>query len=382
MILTRRERRLEAEGLSAQAASFEEMQSSYDALSKALAAKEGTEELCLDLKGVPPSDHQAIAFILSCSSLCAKRRMRLSFKEGADAALMGALEKLGFAKDGSFVSKSVRQDGPTPFCVSVGEKTYAFFRDVKSLLSFVGETVLAFVEILKNPFKIDRREVLFYMDKSGADAVPIVILVCFLMGLILGFQGIMQLGKFGLNVYVADLVGLAIVRELGPLMVGMICIGRAGSAYAAELGTMKASEEIDALCTMGIKPARLLVLPKIAALVVVMPFLVLIGDLSGIVGGVIIGTSMTSLSVEAYDLRTINSLIPANILESIVKSLVFAFIIAAVGCFKGFEAERDAKGVGNATTSSVVSGIFLLVLADFMVTFSFPQVMALLGVKY
>jgi phospholipid/cholesterol/gamma-HCH transport system permease protein len=200
--------------------------------------------------------------------------------------------------------------------------------------------------------------------------------------MILGFQGVVQLGRFGLDAFVANLVGLAIIRELGPVMVGMICIGRAGSAYAAELGTMKASEEIDAISTMGLKPVRMLVIPKIVALVMAMPFLVIIGDLAGVFGGVVIGTTMTELTTQSYLDKTINSLISANLFESITKGVVFAFIIAAVGCFRGFDADRDAKGVGTATTSSVVTGIFLLVVADFFVTFTFPQVMGLIGVNY
>jgi phospholipid/cholesterol/gamma-HCH transport system permease protein len=181
---------------------------------------------------------------------------------------------------------------------------------------------------------------------------------------------------------VADLVALAVVRELGPLMVAMICIGRAGSAYAAELGTMKVSEEIDAMDTMGLKPARFLVIPKLIALVFVMPMLVVIGDISGIVGGVIIGVSMSDVTLIEYLNRTLESLIPANVIESLVKSVFFALIIAAVGCYRGFEADRDAKGVGKAATSAVVTGIFIVILADFFVTFAFPQLLALFGIDY
>jgi len=379
MSLEGKEKLLDAEAIREASKSFDAMKAAYEKLSKELSG--GCSGLRFNLKGLPPEDHQAVSFILSCSALCAKKGLPVSFAN-VDPGLLDALSKLGVSEDGAYAPKSMKDLSTQPFVATVGEDAICFVKDLKKLVGFVGETAIAFLDILKNPFKLDRREILFYMDRSGADAVPIVILICFLMGLILAFQGIMQLGKFGLNSFVADLVGLAIVRELGPLMVGMICIGRAGSAYAAELGTMKASEEIDALCTMGIKPARLLVLPKIAALVMVMPFLVIIGDLSGIAGGVVIGTGMTDITVQAYNMRTISSLIPANILESVVKALVFAFIIAAVGCYRGFEAERDAKGVGNATTSSVVSGVFLLVVADFAVTFSFPHAMALIGVSY
>jgi phospholipid/cholesterol/gamma-HCH transport system permease protein len=220
------------------------------------------------------------------------------------------------------------------------------------------------------------------MDKSGADAIPIVLMICFLMGVILAFQSISQMGRFGLEIYTADLVALVLVRELGPLMVAMICIGRAGSAYAAELGTMKVAEEIDAMHTMGIKPERFLVLPKIFALVLVMPMLVIFGNLAGIIGGIIIGTSMSSISLTEYINRSLESLTPADLLQTLIKAFIFALIAAAVGCFRGFESDNDAKGGGKATTSSVVSGIFLVVLMDFFITLTYPQLLALFGIRY
>jgi phospholipid/cholesterol/gamma-HCH transport system permease protein len=165
-------------------------------------------------------------------------------------------------------------------------------------------------------------------------------------------------------------------------MVAMICIGRAGSAYAAELGTMNVAEEIDAMNTMGLKPTRFLVIPKIIALTLVVPMLVLIGDVCGIVGGVLITTAMSEISYVEYMNRTLQTLVPWNIAESLIKAVVFAFIIAGVGCFRGFESDRDAKGVGSATTSSVVSGIFLVIIADFFVTFFYPQILGAFGINY
>jgi phospholipid/cholesterol/gamma-HCH transport system permease protein len=206
------------------------------------------------------------------------------------------------------------------------------------------------------------------MDKSGADAVPIVILICFLMGAILAFQGVVQMGRFGLSIYVANLVGLAIIKELGALMVAMICIGRAGSAFAAEIGTMKVSEELDAMETMGLNTNRFLVMPKMIALVCVMPLLTIIGDIAGIFGGMVVGVLKSNVSVSEYYLRTIEAVSGLDMFECIMKSIVFAVLIAAIGCLRGFEAENDAKGVGSAATSSVVSGIFLIVVADAVIT--------------
>ena len=362
--------------------SLEELGALYASLHEALEGKPSPAELNLDLSGLNQSNHPVVSLVLSAATLCKGSGVKLSFSNLSDNSLIASFKKLGLHPDGICEVNALEEPESKSVCLTAGEAVFKIATDMKKLVGFVGETFLAFLYFLRHPGKLDVRETLFYMDKSGADAIPIVILVCFLMGMILGFQGVVQLGRFGLESFVTNLVGLAIVRELGPIMVGMICIGRAGSAYAAELGTMKGAEEIDAITTMGLKPVRMLVIPKMVALLVAMPFLILIGDFAGIVGGVVIGTAMTDLTVHVYLLKTVDSLVAPNIFESLTKGFVFAFIIAAVGCFRGFEADRDAKGVGTATTSSVVTGIFLLVLFDFFVTFTFPQVMALIGIPY
>ena len=179
------------------------------------------------------------------------------------------------------------------------------------------------------------------------------------------------MGKFGLSIFVSDLVGLAIIKELSALMVSMVCIGRAGSAFAAEIGTMQVSEEIDAMETMGLRTARFLVIPKVIALAVVMPLLTIVGDVAGILGGTLIGVAKTGVTFQQYYDRTIMAVGFQNIMEGVTKSVVFAILIACVGCLRGYEAERDAKGVGKAATSSVVSGVFLVVVADGILTMIF-----------
>ncbi|MFZ2657358.1 MAG: ABC transporter permease [Victivallales bacterium] len=360
--------------------SFQELETSYDQVG--LLLKNDTDLLSVNLDKIASSNYSVVTFLIGCGELCSKKRVKIEFKGLSDEVLAANLAKLGFDKDGRYRPKEFRKEKPQSVFFTSGEACYKIFDDAKKLLGFIGEICNSFFYLFRHPRKLDLREVVYYMDKSGADAVPIVMLICFLIGVILGFQGITQMERFGLQIYIADLVGLALVRELGPLMVAMICIGRAGSAYAAELGTMNVAEEIDAMKTMGLKPARFLVVPKLIALAVVMPMLVVIGNLSGIVGGLLISMGMTDMNITEYVNRTIDSLIPANIAESMVKSLVFACIIAGVGCFRGFESEKDAKGVGKATTSSVVTGIFLVVIADFFVTFIFPQIAQIFGIKY
>lgn len=362
--------------------SFEQIQDGFGKL-KQLLNSGSVSKTVIDLQKVTGDNHSALSFLISCGELLRKHRIPIELKNIKDNDFSDLLKRLGFDMAGNFNLKSFRSaEKPKATFDSLGEGAFKFFRDLKKLIGFTGDTYIALFYLLRHPKKISFKEVLFYMDKSGADAVPIVLLICFLMGLILAFQGIQQMGRFGLDIYVADLVALSLVRELGPLMVGMICIGRAGSAYAAELGTMKVAEEIDAMNTMGLKPNRFLVIPKITALMIVMPMLVVLGDIAGIIGGVFIGITLSSASLIQYTNRTLASLTPANVLETLIKGLAFAFIIAAVGCFRGFEADNDAKGVGEATTSSVVSGIFLIVIMDFFITFTFPNFLGLFGISY
>lgn len=362
--------------------SFDEIQEGYSRL-KSILSTGSVNKAIIDLSNLTGNNHSILSFLISSGELLGKKKIKVEFSNLKDDELAALLKKLGFDSSGDFTLKSFRKkEKPKAVFDSLGEGAFYFFSDLKKLIGFTGDTFIALFYLIRNPRKISFREILFYMDKSGADAVPIVLLICFLMGLILAFQGIQQMGRFGLEIYVADLVALSLVRELGPLMVGMICIGRAGSAYAAELGTMKVAEEIDAMNTMGLKPPRFLVIPKITALMIVMPMLVILGDISGIIGGVFIGTTMSTASLIQYTNRTLASLEPTNILETLIKGLAFAFIIAAVGCFRGFEASNDAKGVGEATTSSVVSGIFLIVIMDFFITFTYPNFLGLFGIAY
>lgn len=369
-------------GFPSSGLTFEQIQEGFSNL-KTLLNSGSVSKATINLQDVNGNNHSALSFLISCGELLRKFNIPIELEHISDDDFSSLLKRLGFDFNGNFNLKSFRsEETPKTTFESLGQGAFKFFQDLKKLIGFTGDTFIALGYLIRHPRKISFKEVLFYMDKSGADAVPIVLLICFLMGLILAFQGIQQMGRFGLEIYVADLVALSLVRELGPLMVGMICIGRAGSAYAAELGTMKVAEEIDAMNTMGLKPNRFLVIPKITALAIVMPMLVVLGDIAGIVGGVVIGTTMSSASLVQYTNRTLASLEPSNILETLIKGIAFAFIIAAVGCFRGFEADNDAKGVGEATTSSVVSGIFLIVIMDFFITFTYPNFLGLFGISY
>ncbi|MBC7186407.1 MAG: ABC transporter permease [Calditrichaeota bacterium] len=204
--------------------------------------------------------------------------------------------------------------------------------------------------------------------RTGADSVPIVAVMCFLVGLILAMQAAYQLEPFGATIYVADLLAVSMTREMGPMLTAIIVTGRSGSAIAAELGTMKVSEEIDALRTMGIDPIQLLVVPRTLALMVALPCLTLIADAVGIAGGLGIAVAALKLSAVQYLKETADALVMKDLLTGLGKSFFFGLIIAQVGSYQGLRVSGGAEGVGRATTTSVVSSIFLIILADLAFT--------------
>ena len=213
-----------------------------------------------------------------------------------------------------------------------------------------------------------KREIRYYLDLCGVQSVPIVVLICLLMGAVLGLQAALQLRKVGTEIFTVDLVGFAVLKEFGPLMVAMIATGRAGSAFAAEIGTMKVNEEISALATMGIRPEAYLVLPKLIAMLAAMPLLAVIGDVAGIAGGMIVGVTYLDLPLAVYWERTINALDSITFLLGVLKCAVFSILVSLCGCYCGFAAEGDAQGVGRGATRAVVTSIFLVVIADAVMT--------------
>jgi len=236
--------------------------------------------------------------------------------------------------------------------------------DLRDMLCFVGALCVSVVRTLRRPRSLRIDDTVAAMQNIGVDALPIVGLISFLLGLIMAFMSAVQLRQFGANIYVASLVSLAMTRELGPIMTAIIVAGRSGSAFAAEIGTMKISDEIDALTTRGFDPVRFLAVPKLVAATVVVPLLVLFSDLFAIVGGLIVGVGMLDLTPGSYVAQTVKTLEVFDVLWGVGKGWVFAVLIAWIGCFRGFQVRGGAASVGQATTSAVVSGIFLIILMD------------------
>ena len=246
----------------------------------------------------------------------------------------------------------------------LGEGVFRLVADLNFTFSFIGSVCLALIYVGLHPRSLRTDDTYAAMEKVGVDALPIVGLISFLLGLIMAFMSSVQLQQFGANIYVASLVSLAMVRELGPIMTAIIVAGRSGSAFAAEIGTMKISDEVDALFTMGFDPTRFLVVPKMVASIIVVPLLTLFSDLFAILGGLVVGVFMLDLTTNAYMAQTLKTLSLFDVFWGFLKAAVFALLIAGIGCLRGFQVRGGAAAVGQATTSAVVSSIFLIILAD------------------
>ena len=245
-----------------------------------------------------------------------------------------------------------------------GRQAWRSLHGFTGMLAFAGESAIAFMRSLAQPRRIRWRPILYNLQTTGFAALPITGLLAFLMGVVIAYQGADQLQRFGANIFIADLVGLSMLRELSPLLTAIIVAGRSGSAFAAQIGTMKISEEIDALRTIGIGPQELLVQPKIIALVIALPLLTVYADVAGVLGGMIMANAILDISYSVFLDRLESALSLSSFLTGIIKAPVFAVIIALVGCYQGFQVSGSADSVGRQTTLSVVQSIFLVIVAD------------------
>jgi phospholipid/cholesterol/gamma-HCH transport system permease protein len=245
----------------------------------------------------------------------------------------------------------------------IGEATVEVWRDVQTLVSFVGELGAGLVHAAIHPRGVRWRDALRVAEAAGVNALPIVALVSFLMGLIMAFQAAIPLRQFGAQLFIANLIGLSMLRELGPLMTAIILAGRSGSAFAAELGTMKVREEIDALKTMGLDPVRFLIVTRVIAAVCMTPLLTIFADLVGLMGGSVVMLSL-GFPLITYFHQVQYAVTYGSLIGGLVKSFVFGILVAGIGCLRGLQTKTGASSVGESTTSAVVSGIILIAITD------------------
>ena len=255
-----------------------------------------------------------------------------------------------------------------PLVARIGASTIAAGQTSIDTLNFIGEAFLAFLKFFVGKARFQRSELILTIQQCGAQALPIVTLISLLVGLILAFIGAVQLMMFGAQIFVADLVAIAMVRVMGAVMVGVIMAGRTGAAFAAQIGTMQVNEEIDALQTLGISPMEFLVLPRMLALILMMPLLCIYADLMGIMGGFIVGVGMLDISSTQYINQTIKALNLYHFSIGLFHGLVFGVLVALAGCLRGIQCGRSASAVGQATTSAVVTSMVCIVVATAIIT--------------
>ena len=247
---------------------------------------------------------------------------------------------------------------------TLGKDCITFCANGFSLLSFIGETTLSLLAVLLQPNRARVRSVLHNVQISGVNALPIVGVTSFLLGIVIAYQGADQLRHYGANIFVVELVGYAMLREFAPLITAIIVAGRSGSAYAAQIGSMLVTEEVDALKTIGITPINLLVLPKLIALMVALPLLTLFADVLGVLGGMWMANNKLQVAPHEFLARFGTEIPIKTLFIGLGKSLVFAIVIVLIGCYQGFRTKSNADSVGQQTTRSVVQSIFIVIVLD------------------
>lgn len=319
-----------------------------------------------DLSGVEHLDGAATALLLELKSELART--------GAEAEIVGAAGPVQAMLElyGAHAPRPSHKPPPAKVGIldQIGRETLALVGE-SNALDFVGDVAVAGVRALRRPSLVNWADVPRLMERAGADGVPIVLMIGFLVGLVTAFQAAIQLEQFGAAIFVADLVGLSMTRELGPLMTAIIVAGRSGAAFSAELGTMRVSEEIDALRTLGLDPYHFLVFPRVVALVLVMPLLTVFADLVGIAGGLLVATAKLDLTYNAYLIQTQQAVGLWDVFSGVLKTVFFALNVALIACQRGLATRGGAEGVGRATTSAVVTSLFAIVLVDAIFTVLF-----------
>jgi phospholipid/cholesterol/gamma-HCH transport system permease protein len=305
-------------------------------------------------------DSALMARILTIGDLCAKGNVEFRAKTLPDGlakliALAGAVPEN---------TDAAREDAKKTFLQRVGESGLDAWNGAAAMLSFMGESVLALLNMLRGRAQFRWSDTLIVIQQCGPEALGIVALINFLIGLIFAFVGAAELSQFGASIYTADLVAIATVREMACIMTGIIICGRNGAAFAAQLGTMKVNQEIEAFQTFGISPFEFLVLPRMLALILMMPLLCVFADLISIAGGFLVSTLMLDITPALYLHRTVASISLVTFLMGISKGIFFGVLVALTGCLRGMQCGTNAAAVGEATTSAVVTGITWIIASD------------------
>jgi len=333
-------------------------------ISETIADVEGAKTVTVDLARIQVIDGACMALLVQFRTDLRARRIACEF-QGGSPEVRKIVDLYGGRSKGRHKRPKRR---PVSAIEQVGVATIAITAEAKQILDFLGRLVASTLHLIRHPKSLNLRDVGLTMERAGADAAPIVLLINFLIGFVMAYQSAAQLKQFGASIYVADLVGVSMTRELGPLMMAIIICGRSGAAFAAELGTMKVSEEVDALHTLGFLPLPFLVIPRMLGLILVAPILVLLADAIGIAGGGVVAALKLDISPTAFIIQLENAVKAKDVLSGMIKGVVFCATIALISCQQGLATSGGAEGVGRRTTSAVVSILFSLILLDALFT--------------
>ena len=300
-------------------------------------------------------------------ALIVKLQHQYQARTGGDVTIYGLQEKFRRLLD---IYGQISRDPPPgrhhealSVVEQVGRAALGVWQDIQTLLTFVGELTVTLLRAARHPRLVRWSDAWLSAERVGVDSLPLIALIGFLLGLILAFQSAIPMRRFGAEIFVANLIGVSMLREMGPLITAIILAGRSGSAFAAELGTMKVREEIDALTTMGLEPVRFLVVPRVLAAVTMTPLLAVFANLFGLVGGAVVMLSL-GFPFVTYVNQILSAVTVGDLLGGLFKSLVYGIVVAGVGCLRGLQTTTGASAVGQSTTSAVVSGIVLIAIVD------------------
>ena len=338
-----------------------------NALQKQLQANVAINNLSFVTTDINAWDSSLLTWLMILQDYCRANNIHLDKAELPES--VGRLLALAYAVPERQGAK--RQAQQSGFLYNVGSDFMNAVQMTGEFIEFFGESLLALLKMMRGKAVYRRSDLWLILQNAGVRALPIVSLVSFLVGMILGFVGAVQLQNFGAGIYIADLVGIAMTREMAAIMTGIIMAGRTGAAYAAEIGTMTVNEEVDALETSGFSAMEFLVLPRMLALVLMMPLLAVYADLMGILGGAVVAVSILDLTFVEYSNQLLNAVTLADFFVGLFMAIIFGVIVALVGCLRGIKCGRSSQAVGLATTSAVVSALVMIVVACALMTVIF-----------
>ena len=332
---------------------------SASSVQRELEPSRKVRDVTFEARDLTSWDTSVLTFLVEVSELCRARAINMD-RTGLPAGVRRLLELAEAVPE----KKGARKEAAEArFLERVGTNVVGCGTSLGEMLAFLGDMTLTFFRLFRMKVRFRAVDLLLLIQQSGAQALPIVTLISFLVGVILAFVGALQLKQFGAQIYVADLVGIAMIREMGAMMTGIIMAGRTGAAFAAQLGTMKVTQELDAFTTMGFSPLEFLVPPRVLALILMMPLLCLYSDFVGVLGGATVGLGMLDLSWTVYMRQTANAITLTDVFGGVFKSSVYGILIALSGCLRGMQCGNSSSAVGDAATSAVVTGIVAIVVA-------------------